>query len=95
MELLRSSGISGVRTRIAVLSIWTASSKILFTCLSIISSAALAGSSERMNRFIFRGLYDVDDVECFTILFFVMLNYRIKFISIFYLGLVFMSIKLK
>lgn len=53
MDLLRSSGISGVRIRIAVLSIWTASSKILFTCLSIISSAALAGSSERMNRFIF------------------------------------------
>ena len=53
MELLSSSGISGVRTRIAVLSIWTASSKILLTCLSIISSAALAGSSERINRFIF------------------------------------------
>ena len=53
MELLSSSGISGVRTRIAVLSIWIASSNILLTCLSIISSAALAGSSDRMNRFIF------------------------------------------
>ena len=62
MELLRSSGISVVRTRIAVLSIWIASSKILLTCLSIISSAALAGSSDRMNRFILRDLYNkVDD----------------------------------
>jgi len=78
MELLSSSGISGVRIRIAVLSIWTASSKILLTCLSIISSAALAGSRERINRFIFfRGLYsfydvDVDDdvdVECLRFFF--------------------------
>ena len=62
MDLLISSGMSGVRTRIAVLSIWTASSKILFTCLSIISSAARAGSSDRMNRFILRDLYNkVDD----------------------------------
>ena len=33
-------------------SICTASRRILWICLSIISSAALAGSVERMNRFI-------------------------------------------
>ena len=33
-------------------SICTASRRILWICLSIISSAALAGSMERMNRFI-------------------------------------------
>lgn len=40
----------------AVDSIWTASRRILWICLSIISSAALAGSRERMNRFIFGGM---------------------------------------
>jgi hypothetical protein len=41
-----------MRTRTAVDSICTASRRILWICLSIISSAALAGSVERMNRFI-------------------------------------------
>ena len=45
-----------MRTRTAVESIWTASRRILWICLSIISSAALAGSMERMNRFIFGGM---------------------------------------
>ena len=45
-----------MRTRTAVDSIWTASRRILWICLSIISSAALAGSRERMNRFIFGGV---------------------------------------
>ena len=57
------SGSSGSRTRIAVQSIWTASSRILLTCLSIISSAALAGSSERINRFIVLAMFGVVDVD--------------------------------
>ena len=52
MELATDSESSGSRTRTAVESIWTASRRILWICLSIIASAALAGSVERMNRFI-------------------------------------------
>lgn len=48
-------------------SICTASRRILWICLSIISSAALAGSVERMNRFISGGgccmLYVDDNVN--------------------------------